>query len=177
MLFHCLLSQRPRPLVLLVLASLIAFGSAADSSAAGGGASGGWVGYRVLDRPDEEEECRMLSVVGDSLWVEYEVFIDEASQGKNKLEFKLGSAPVSGWDDHLVGMCIDEQRELTIPPSTHGHNNIGMNDNVPKDAVLQFQIRLLDINGTVRKAGHAREKARAENAKRRAGKRRAAAEL
>ena len=59
-------------------------------------------------------------------------------------------------------MCIDEERELTIPPSTHAHKNIGMKDDVPKDAVLQFQVRLLDINGSQRKSQYKRWKARDE---------------
>merc|ERR1712039_52921 len=87
----------------------------------------GWVGARTLDKPDAEE-CTQVSSVGDSLWVEYEVYIDDRRQGKNRLEFKLSAAPVVGWDTHLQGMCIDEQRELTIPPSTHGHRNIGKAD-------------------------------------------------
>merc|ERR1712066_580531 len=122
-----------------------------------------WVGVMVLDRPDTED-CTAASASGDSLWVEYEVFIDERPQGKNKLEFKLGAAPVVGWDKHLADMCIDEQRELTIPPSTHGHRNIGMSENVSKDAVLYFQIRLLDINGEQRKSLYARQRAGAERA-------------
>lgn len=140
---------------------------------AAGAPAKGWVGMRVLDRPDGED-CDRLSKVGDSVWVEYEVFIDEVSQGKNRLEFKLGAAPVEGWDDHLAGMCVDEQRELAIPPSTHGHHNIGMNEKVPREAVLYFQIRLLDINGTERKSQYARQKARADRARQRGGKRQAA---
>mmetsp|Transcript_15018 Transcript_15018/g.32789 ORF Transcript_15018/g.32789 Transcript_15018/m.32789 type:complete len:81 (-) Transcript_15018:38-280(-) len=66
-------------------------------------------------------------------------------------------------------MCIDEERELTIPPSTHRHRNIGMADNIPKDAVLQFHVRLLDINGKERKAAYGRQKAQAERARRRQG--------
>mmetsp|Transcript_6947 Transcript_6947/g.11199 ORF Transcript_6947/g.11199 Transcript_6947/m.11199 type:complete len:179 (-) Transcript_6947:203-739(-) len=119
----------------------------------------GWIGVMVLDKPDPED-CVATSANGDSLYVEYEVFIDEQPQGKNKLEFKLGQAPVDGWDQHLAGMCIEEERELTIPPSTHGHRNIGMKDDVPKDSVLQFRIRLLDINGQQRKSQYARWKDR-----------------
>lgn len=126
----------------------------------------GWIGVMVLDQPDFED-CAAKSIKGDSLFVEYQVVIDEKPQGKNTIEFKLGAAPVVGWDRHLSGMCIDEERELTIPPSTHRHKNIGMNDNVPRDAVLQFQIRLLDINGMQRKSVYARSKARVERAKRR----------
>lgn len=133
----------------------------------------GWIGAVVLDAPDPED-CSAKSSSGDSLYVEYEVFIDEAPQGKNTLEFKLGAAPVVGWDDYLEDMCVDEERELTIPPSTHGHQNIGMNENVSKDAVLQFRIRLLDINGVERKAGYARDKSRKARAKERSAKKKPA---
>jgi len=133
----------------------------------------GWVGAVVLDRPDDPDDCRTTSAEGDSLYVEYQVMINEASQGKNKLEFVLGKAPVEGWDEHLMGMCIDEERELTIPHTTHGHRNIGMKDDVPKDSVLQFQIRLLDINGSQRKSEYARWKSRDEQRASRKKKRKA----
>mmetsp|Transcript_71327 Transcript_71327/g.126040 ORF Transcript_71327/g.126040 Transcript_71327/m.126040 type:complete len:168 (-) Transcript_71327:59-562(-) len=117
-----------------------------------------WVGRLVLDKPDAED-CTNKSATGDSLWVEYKVFIDDRPQGPGKkLEFKLGSAPVPGWDEHLLDMCIDEERELTIPPSTHKHQNIGMKETVPRDAVLQFHIRLLDINGMQRTESYKRQK-------------------
>eukprot|EP00928_Gymnodinium_smaydae_P064709 TRINITY_DN47982_c0_g1_i1.p1 TRINITY_DN47982_c0_g1~~TRINITY_DN47982_c0_g1_i1.p1 ORF type:complete len:193 (+),score=42.15 TRINITY_DN47982_c0_g1_i1:32-580(+) len=136
----------------------------------------GWVGFRVLDRPDADE-CEMTSKVGDSLYVEYEVFIDERPQGKNKLEFKLGAAPVAGWDRHLGSMCLDEERELTLPPSTHGHKNIGMTAEMPRDAVLYFRIRLLDINGNQRRAMHEKSKQRKEKARQREVEKRAREEI
>mmetsp|Transcript_55637 Transcript_55637/g.162660 ORF Transcript_55637/g.162660 Transcript_55637/m.162660 type:complete len:202 (-) Transcript_55637:67-672(-) len=151
--------HRWRDSAMLMATTLLSAGASSETSH-------GWIGARVLDRPDPEE-CEMRTMTGDSLYVEYEIFIDDTSQGKSKLEFKLGAAPVVGWNDHLADMCIDEQRELTIPPSTHRHQNIGMSENVSKDSVLQFQIRLLDINGVTRKASYARWKARDERAKQR----------
>lgn len=126
----------------------------------------GWVGTMVLDRPDADE-CLTKSTVGDSLYVEYEVLIDDRPQGRKRLEFTLGKAPVVGWDENLSDMCVDEERELTIPPATHKHQNIGMKDDVPRDAVLHFHVKLLDINGAERKSAYARSKARDERAKQR----------
>lgn len=45
-------------------------------------------------------------------------------------------------------------------------------EDVPRDAVLMFQIRLLDINGEARKAAYARDRARAERARSRAAAKR-----
>mmetsp|Transcript_24389 Transcript_24389/g.46820 ORF Transcript_24389/g.46820 Transcript_24389/m.46820 type:complete len:175 (-) Transcript_24389:176-700(-) len=145
------------------------FAAAGSSQAAG---NHGWVGALVLDEPDPDD-CELRSAQGDSLYVEYQVFIDDKFQGKNKLEFKLGEAPVVGWNEHLANMCVDEERELTIPPSTHRHRNIGMSQNISRDAVLQFHIRLLDINGTFRKRAYASWKARDERARQRATQQRA----
>eukprot|EP00933_Yihiella_yeosuensis_P022140 TRINITY_DN17435_c0_g1_i1.p1 TRINITY_DN17435_c0_g1~~TRINITY_DN17435_c0_g1_i1.p1 ORF type:complete len:198 (+),score=46.83 TRINITY_DN17435_c0_g1_i1:174-767(+) len=118
------------------------------------------VGFMVLDRP-ETSDCEIVSVEGDSLYVEYKVLIADQLQGpSSKLEFKLGAAPVAGWDQHLGGMCIEEERELTIPPWIHKNKNIGTKDDILKDETLQFQIRLLDINGQERKKSHAKQQKR-----------------
>ncbi|KAK5855959.1 hypothetical protein PBY51_007587 [Eleginops maclovinus] len=54
---------------------------------------------------------------------------------------------IAGMDRGLQGMCVNEQRRITIPPHL-AYGSIGTGGVIPPDAVLVYDILLLDIWNT-----------------------------
>uniref|UniRef100_A0A8C2ZT95 peptidylprolyl isomerase n=1 Tax=Cyclopterus lumpus TaxID=8103 RepID=A0A8C2ZT95_CYCLU len=54
---------------------------------------------------------------------------------------------ITGMDRGLQGMCVNEQRRITIPPHL-AYGSIGTGGVVPPDAVLVYDVLLLDIWNT-----------------------------
>ena len=52
---------------------------------------------------------------------------------------------IRGWDEGLRGMCVGEQRKLTIP-SDLGYGASGAGDDIPGGATLQFDVELLGFS-------------------------------
>jgi len=60
-------------------------------------------------------------------------------------EFVLGYGMViSGWDEGLASMKKGGKRHLEIPPHL-GYGESGVDDVIPPNAVLHFDVELLDI--------------------------------
>ena len=70
----------------------------------------------------------------------------DSSRGRAPFEFSLGGGEViQGWDEGLVGMCVGEKRQLTIPPKL-GYGSRGAGGGlIPPNAVLLFDVELLSI--------------------------------
>ncbi|ODQ67921.1 hypothetical protein NADFUDRAFT_44626 [Nadsonia fulvescens var. elongata DSM 6958] len=99
------------------------------------------------------EDCKRKARAGDMVAVHYtgsfldgNVF-DSSVQRGTPLTFPLGKGNViAGWDQGILGMCIGEQRKLTIPPHlAYGKNGAG--SVIPPDATLVFTTELVDILG------------------------------
>ena len=70
---------------------------------------------------------------------------DSSLDRDQPFEFTLGSGQViKGWDQGLLGMCIDEKRRLTIP-SGLGYGDRGSPPKIPGGATLVFDVELLEI--------------------------------
>jgi FK506-binding protein 2 len=67
------------------------------------------------------------------------------------LFFVLGKQPLGqfppGWDVGLIGMCTGERRRLVIPPALAYGNKGLARRNIPPNAMLQYDITLISING------------------------------
>ncbi|CAM9345970.1 unnamed protein product [Discosporangium mesarthrocarpum] len=71
--------------------------------------------------------------------------------GDTTIFFVLGRQPKGqfppGWDLSLVGMCVGEQRTVSIPPLV-GYGASGMAlRGVPAGATLLYNVKLIGVNG------------------------------
>mmetsp|Transcript_22430 Transcript_22430/g.45785 ORF Transcript_22430/g.45785 Transcript_22430/m.45785 type:complete len:209 (-) Transcript_22430:22-648(-) len=79
---------------------------------------------------------------------EFEGIPSEALLGWDRghpLQFTLSCQEViAGWDEGVHGMRVGGRRELIVPPEL-GYGEAGGGDKIPPNAVLHFEIELLDV--------------------------------
>ncbi|KAL4400453.1 Peptidyl-prolyl cis-trans isomerase Fpr2 [Malassezia pachydermatis] len=104
--------------------------------------------------------CDIKSQVGDQLSMHYtgrlwegEKFDSSLDRGQ-PLAFTLGRGMViQGWDQGLQDMCIGEKRRLQIPPHL-GYGARGAGDVIPPNAVLVFDVELVNIHRPTETSDH-----------------------
>lgn len=70
----------------------------------------------------------------------------DSSRRRAPFSFPLGVGfVIPGWDQGLVGMRIGGKRRLTVPPEL-GYGANGMGKVIPPNAMLVFEIELLEIS-------------------------------
>lgn len=80
-------------------------------------------------------------------WLEDGTKFDSSHDRGEPLEFSLGAGLViPGWDEGIIGMRAGGRRKLTVPPEL-GYGSRGAGSVIPPNAVLVFDIQLLDIMG------------------------------
>jgi FKBP-type peptidyl-prolyl cis-trans isomerase len=78
-------------------------------------------------------------------WLENGSEFDSSRRGE-PFSFPLGVGYViAGWDQGLVGMRVGGKRRLTIP-SELGYGERGAGAMIPPNAILVFEIELLEIS-------------------------------
>ena len=105
----------------------------------------------VVSKPTSD--CARASKPGDRLKMHYTGTLyssckkfDSSRDRGEPFEFSLGAGEViRGWDEGLRGMCVGEQRKLTIP-SDLGYGASGAGDDIPGGATLQFDVDLLGFS-------------------------------
>ncbi|EDV25390.1 uncharacterized protein TRIADDRAFT_8123, partial [Trichoplax adhaerens] len=96
--------------------------------------------------------CDQKTAVGDKVRIHYvgkledgKVFDSSLQDGREPFEFTLGKGMViKGWEKGLLDMCVDEKRQLTIPPHL-AYGERGYPPVIPGNAVLIFETQLIGI--------------------------------
>ncbi len=103
---------------------------------------------KVLKEGTGDQEAKS----GDFVKVHYTGTLEDGTKFDSSLdrgepfEFTLGVGQViQGWDQGVSGMKIGEKRKLTIPPDL-GYGSSGAGNAIPPNAVLIFEVELLDIS-------------------------------
>lgn len=100
------------------------------------------------------EECSRTAQHGDIVEVHYTGSLEDGSvfdssrvEGRDPIQFPLGGGRViKGWEEGILGMCVGEQRTLTIPPHlAYGDQGTGP---IPGGATLTFETELVSIQGS-----------------------------
>lgn len=90
---------------------------------------------------------------GDSVTVHYTGTLEngeefDSSVGGEPFPFKIGGGDViAGWEEGVPGMRVGGTRKLTIPPEL-GYGESGYPPVIPPNATLEFEIELLEVNGS-----------------------------
>ncbi len=85
-----------------------------------------------------------VQYVGNS-WSTGAQFDASWDRGGEPFTFPLGAGQViPGWDQGVVGMRVGGKRTLTIPPEL-GYGPRGAGGVIPPNAMLKFEIELLDV--------------------------------
>lgn len=100
-------------------------------------------GPAICDRPTRKHDRVAMHYRG-SLLSNGKEFDQSYKRGK-PFQFVLGVHQViDGWDQGLLDMCIGQSRKLTIP-SELGYGKYGAPPDIPPNAVLVFETKLMDI--------------------------------
>ena len=108
----------------------------------------GELNVQVLEKP---ESCSLTAGNGDTVSIHYtgklasgEVFDSSKNRG-SPFSFKLGEGKtIKGFDQGIQGMCVGEQRVLTIPPHL-GYGEKGHPPTIPPMATLKFEVELMEL--------------------------------
>ncbi|XP_048567089.1 peptidyl-prolyl cis-trans isomerase FKBP15-2-like [Triticum urartu] len=99
------------------------------------------------------ESCTLQAHKGDKIKVHYRgtltdgSLFDSSYDRGDPFEFTLGNGQViKGWDQGLLGMCIDEKRNLSITANM-GYGERGSPPKIPGGATLVFDTELIAVNG------------------------------
>ena len=125
--------------LVIILLVLIAMGNKEETSME--------LEIKVLKEGTGDQEAKQ----GDFVKVHYTGTLEDGTKFDSSVdrgepfEFTLGVGQViQGWDQGVSGMKIGEKRKLTIPPNL-GYGANGVPGAIPPNAVLIFEVELLEI--------------------------------
>ncbi|KAJ7158917.1 hypothetical protein C8R46DRAFT_1110768 [Mycena filopes] len=102
------------------------------------------------------EECPAKATKGDSIQVHYTGTLfatgakfDSSLDRGSPLPLTLGVGQViKGWDQGLIGMCLNEKRTLTIPAEL-AYGSRGFGSVIPANSALVFTVELVGLDSKV----------------------------
>ncbi|KAJ7156101.1 hypothetical protein C8R43DRAFT_999369 [Mycena crocata] len=102
------------------------------------------------------EDCPAKAAKGDKIQVHYTGTLhetgakfDSSLDRGSPLPLTLGVGQViKGWDEGLVGMCLNEKRTLTIP-SNMAYGSRGFGSVIPANSALVFTVELVGLDSKV----------------------------
>lgn len=81
-------------------------------------------------------------------WLANGVKFDSSLDRNKPFEFYLGKGSViEGWDKGVLGMKVGGKRKLVIPPDL-AYGQQGAGNVIPPNAVLTFEVELLDVQSS-----------------------------
>ncbi len=90
---------------------------------------------------------------GDTVTVHYTGFFEDGTIFDSSIDrdspftFTIGEGMViRGWEEGLIGMMVGGKRKLIIPPHMAYGEYGTMDGSIPPNAILVFEIELLEIN-------------------------------
>lgn len=104
-----------------------------------------------LERLAVPERCPRAVRTGDFVRYHYQGTLADGSKFDSSYDhgttynvFVGKGQLIAGMDKALIGMCVNERRLVTIPPSL-AYGSEGVSGVIPPDAVLHFDVLLMDI--------------------------------
>uniref|UniRef100_A0A4W3J7L1 peptidylprolyl isomerase n=1 Tax=Callorhinchus milii TaxID=7868 RepID=A0A4W3J7L1_CALMI len=104
-----------------------------------------------VERSFEPERCVRAVRAGDFVRYHYhgtfpdgKKFDSSYDRGSTYNVFVGKGQLIAGMDKGLIGMCVNERRFIKVPPHL-AYGNEGVPDVIPADAILYFDVLMLDI--------------------------------
>jgi|688.fasta_scaffold00396_38 FKBP-type peptidyl-prolyl cis-trans isomerase len=85
-----------------------------------------------------------LVVMDYTVWLLDGTRVDSTLDRGVPIEVRIGSAPIEGWNEGLMGVMPDGRRQLLIPARL-AYGSEGFGDLVPPDADLRFEVHVLEV--------------------------------
>ncbi|KAH8833907.1 hypothetical protein DL96DRAFT_1578805 [Flagelloscypha sp. PMI_526] len=112
----------------------------------------------LIDTTYTPADCTVKSANGDKLQVHYTGKLysngnkfDSSLDRGQPLPLTLGAGMViSGWEEGLLGMCLNEKRTLTIP-SAKAYGSRGFGQVIPPNSALVFDVELVGLDSKAKK--------------------------
>ncbi|KAA1473957.1 hypothetical protein DENSPDRAFT_840500 [Dentipellis sp. KUC8613] len=106
-----------------------------------------------IDTTHKPDDCKVKAQKGDSIQVHYTGTLfsngnkfDSSYDRGTPLPLTLGVGQViQGWDQGLIGMCVNEKRTLTIP-SHLAYGSRGFGSVIPANSALVFDVELVGLD-------------------------------
>jgi FKBP-type peptidyl-prolyl cis-trans isomerase len=91
------------------------------------------------------------AVIGDEVMFEYTLWLEDGKRVDSTADrgypvrVVLGQAPLKGWNDGLLGIQLQGQRRITIPPEL-AYGAQGLPGMIPPNATLVFDVHVLQVS-------------------------------
>jgi FKBP-type peptidyl-prolyl cis-trans isomerase len=89
--------------------------------------------------------------IGDSVTFDYTAWLENGDRVDSTLDrgvpltVALGTAPLRGLDEGLIGMKSGGRRRLTMPPEL-AYGSEGVEDMIPPNATLIFEVHMIEVS-------------------------------
>ena len=101
--------------------------------------------YDIEEGDGPAPEAGQTVIVHYTGWLEDGTTFDSSFNRGQPAQFPIGVGQViAGWDEGLLSMNVGGKRQLVIPAEL-GYGEAGAGDIIPPNAVLIFEIELVDV--------------------------------